>query len=67
MYGLGNYNYHLVVLNKDGIIESRVLTIDNTDHEVLDAAVSTLRGLDNVNNTCVSAMDSPYIGATASI
>ena len=67
MYGLGNYNYLLVVLEKDGIIESRVLGIDATDHEIGDDAATTWRGLDNVNSTCVSAMDSPYIGATASI
>jgi hypothetical protein len=32
MFGLGNYNYLLVELNKDGIIESRVLTVTAVLH-----------------------------------
>lgn len=67
MFGLGNYNYLLVEIDLDGVIESRVLAIDAADHEVAEAALTTWMGQQQINSTCVSAMDSPYIGSAASI
>jgi len=67
MFGLGNYNYLLVEIDLDGVIESRVLAIDAADHLVAAAALTTWMGQQQINSTCVTAMDSPYIGSVASI